>query len=149
MKKILFITLLSLTLISTFLYFNFNKVKNKASEVILGNIESTLTCEQLPNYENAKNIMKNHKSELIKIVEIGSNKVKIDDIEKLTSDANQNSETSFTGSFVMIDLLNISEGNCANKGKIQFQTNGKKEFEEIKAIIGNDFFGVPYRIQNI
>ena len=87
----------------------------------MGRDTKGVPCAQLPDIESAKKIYLDH-NDTIKEIE------------------------NVSPGFIWVEL---ATGRCEGKAEVQIFYDSRDSRNEIKAIIGNLFFGIPYRMFNI
>lgn len=149
MKRKVYILSLVVTVIGLMLLFNQKNIGYLISTNFYGNREHYVNCNKLPSISEASKILIDHKKEAIEIVSIGSDTVSINGSNLNVIEANKNPQDVYTGSNVSFRLSEVNEGDCRNKAQLEMTAGGTKDYEKIRQIIGDTFFGIPYRITNI
>jgi hypothetical protein len=135
---IAFIAMLSLPFVQKFI-----------SRNLYGNIVPDISCEKLPTNIKALEIIKIHRDDAIKLVQIGIDRPGVSETLESIAIKNTSSIDSFAGPYVSLRLQETSDIGCGNKSIMRITAGGTRDFENIKQIIGETFHGIPYQIDNV
>lgn len=90
--------------------------------IILDNKNHYLTCDELPDIQTVEKVFAKHKKEADEITKIGAN--------------------------ISVAVSEFDNPNCKGKADIYIEYGSHDQRIKIEKIIGNTFFGIPYRMRN-